>query len=130
MKELNKKENEENLIDGNTNLYDIKNYFGNIIKDENEKKILFGEDNNVDENNLLVMNKLQKVFKKIEGQYKDVKVIEREIDNNSFKFLFHIEQDNQGEMFKTILNIKSNMNEVSEVSMNIESFENIVTKFQ
>ena len=130
MKELNKKENEENLIDGNTNLYDIKNYFGNIIKDENEKKILFGEDNNVDENNLLVMNKLQKVFKKIEGQYKDVKVIEREIDNNSFKFLFHVEKQNQGELFKNILNIKSNMDEVSEVNINIESLENIFTKFQ
>ena len=130
MKELNKKENEENLIDGNTNLYDIKNYFGNIIKNKKKKKILFGEDNNVDENNLLVMNKLQKVFKKIEGQYKDVKVIEREIDNNSFKFLFHVEKQNQGELFKNILNIKSNMDEVSEVNINIESLENIFTKFQ
>jgi ABC-type multidrug transport system ATPase subunit len=125
--------NEKDIID-NINMNDIKEYFSKIIKNEKEMKILCGEESNdfniSEENNIFIMSKINEVFKKIEGKYKDVKVIEREIDNNSFKFLFHIEQDNQGEMFKTILNIKSNMNEVSEVSMNIESLENIVTKFQ
>ena len=76
------------------------------------------------------MNKIYEVFKIIEGKYKDVKVIERVIDNNSFKFLFHIEQKKQGEIFKNILNIKSNIKEVSEININIESLENILTKFQ
>jgi ABC-type multidrug transport system ATPase subunit len=125
--------NEKDIID-NINMKDIKEYFSKIIKNEKEMKILCGEESNEfnisEENNIFIMNKINEVFKKIEGKYKDVKVIEREIDNNSFKFLFHIEQDSQGEMFKTILNIKSNMNEVSEINMNIESLENIVTKFQ
>ena len=76
------------------------------------------------------MNKLGEMFKIIEGKYKEVNVIERGIDNNSFKFLFHVEQQNQGDMFKTILNIKSSMKEVSEININIESLENIFTKFQ
>ena len=124
---------EKDIID-NINMNDIKEYFSKIIKNEKEMKILCGEESNDsninEENNIFIMCKINEVFKKIEGKYKDVKVIEREIDNNSFKFLFHIEQDNQGEMFKTILNIKSNMNEVSEINMNIESLENIITKFQ
>ena len=97
-------------------------------------KILFGEDNNEynisNEDNILIMNKIKEVFNKIDGKYKDIKVIERQIDNNSFKFLVHVEQNSQGEMFKTILNIKSCMKEVSEININIESLENIVTKFQ
>jgi hypothetical protein len=88
---------------------DIKEYFGKIVKNEKEMKILCGEESNdfniSEENNIFIMSKINEVFKKIEGKYKDVKVIEREIDNNSFKFLFHIEQDNQGEMFKTILKL-------------------------
>ena len=137
LKELKEKNIEENNININNEfneLNEIKNYFSKIIKDEKEIKILFGGNNNEiiinQHDNMLIMNKLIEVFKKIEGEYKDVKVIEREIDNNSFKFLFHIEQNNQGQMFKTILNIKSTMNEVSEVNINIESLENIFTKFQ
>ena len=133
MKELNKAKN--NIItDDISDIDTIKSYFNKIIKDEKEIKMLFGEDNNefyISENdNLLVMNKLNEMFKIIEGKYKDVNVIERGIDNNSFKFLFHVEQQNQGDMFKTILNIKSNMEEVSEININIESLENIFTKFQ
>ena len=136
-KELNEIKDEENkndIINENNDLNEIKNYFGNIIKDEKEMKILFGEDNNEynisNEDDILVMNKIKEVFNKIDGKYKDIKVIERQIDNNSFKFLVHVEQNSQGEMFKTILNIKSCMKEVSEININIESLENIVTKFQ
>ena len=140
MKELNEKKDKinddyKNIISNeDINMDDIKNYFRNIIKEEKEMKILFGEDNNdfnINENdNLLIMNKINEMFKIIEGKYKDVKVIERGIDNNSFKFLFHVEEHNQGKMFKTILNMKSNMEEVSEININIESLENIFTKFQ
>ena len=140
MKELNEKKDKidddyKNIISNdNINMNDIKNYFRSIIKEEKEMKILFGEDNNdfnINENdNLLIMNKINEMFKIIEGKYKDVKVIERGIDNNSFKFLFHVEEHNQGKMFKTILNMKSNMEEVSEININIESLENIFTKFQ
>ena len=128
LKELKQNNNEENI-----DLNDIKNYFANIIKDENDMKILFGEnngENNInEENNIFIMNGIKDVFKKIEGKYKDAKIIERQIDNNSFKFLFHIEQNNQGDMFKIILNIKSSMPEVSEININIESLENILTYF-
>ena len=137
MKELNEikhEENENNIMNDKKDLNEIKQYFANIIKDEKEMKILFGEDNNEsiisNEDNILVMNKINEVFSKIEGKYKDIKVIERVIDNNSFKFLVHVEQNTQGELFKTILNIKSSMKEVSEININMESLENIVTKFQ
>ena len=138
--ELHEKANEQNdnninnIMDKNINLNEIKNYFSNIIKVENEMKILLGENNNEvsisEKDNILIMNKIYEVFKTIEGKYKDVQVIERVIDNNSFKFLFHIEQKKQGEIFKNILNIKSNIKEVSEININIESLENILTKFQ
>ena len=134
LKQNNKEDNNINNYEENIDLNDIKNYFSNIIKDENDMKILFGEnndENNINkENNIFIMNRIKDLFKKIEGKYKDVKIIERQIDNNSFKFLFHIEQSNQGDMFKTILNIKSNMPEISETNINIESLENILAKFQ
>ena len=134
LKQNNKEENNINNYEENIDLNDIKNYFSNIIKDENDMKILFGEnndENNINkENNIFIMNRIKELFKKLEGKYKDAKIIERQIDNNSFKFLFHIEQSNQGDMFKTILNIKSNMPEISETNINIESLENILTKFQ
>ena len=126
--------NNDNDNNENIDLNDIKNYFSNIIKNENDMNILFGENNNENniskEDNMLIMNRIKDVFKKIEGKYKDVIIIERQIDNNSFKFLFHIEQNKQGDIFKTILNIKSSMPEISEININIESLENIITKFQ
>ena len=98
MKELNEKKDKinddyKNIISNeDINMDDIKNYFRNIIKEEKEMKILFGEDNNdfnINENdNLLIMNKINEMFKIIEGKYKDVKVIERGIDNNSLNFYF------------------------------------------
>ena len=134
LKDKNKEQNNININNEFNELNEIKNYFSNIIKEEKELKILFGGNNDEivinQHDNMLIMTKLIEVFKKINGKYKDVKVIERENDNNSFKFLFHIEQNNQGQMFKTILNIKSTMKEVSEVNINIESLENIFTKFQ
>ena len=143
MKELREKikKDDNNINNDNDNnenenidLNDIKNYFSNIIKNENDMNILFGENNNENniskEDNMLIMNRIKDVFKKIEGKYKDVIIIERQIDNNSFKFLFHIEQNKQGDIFKTILNIKSSMPEISEININIESLENIFTKFQ
>ena len=134
LKDKNKEQNNININNEFNELNEIKNYFSNIIKEEKELKILFGGNNDEivinQHDNMLIMTKLIEVFKKINGKYKDVKVIERENDNNSFKFLFHIEQNNQGQMFKTILNIKSTMKEVSEVNINIESLENIFSKFQ
>ena len=138
MKQL-KEDKEKNISKEkieNINISDIKEYFGKIIKNEKEMKILFGQENhNFDndineEDNIIIMEKIKEVFKKIEGKYKDVEVIERGIDNNSFKFLFHIDQNYQGEIFKTILTIKTSMYEISEINMNIESLENIFTKFQ
>ena len=138
---LLKEENNENEID----LNDVKNKLEKIIKNEDEINILIGNDignNNIinnpneernklsREDNSLVLGNVCNVFEQLKGKYKDIKVIERDIDNNSFKFLIHVEQDNQGKLFKTVLNIKNKMKEVSEININIESLENIFTKFQ
>ena len=130
------------------NIQDIKDKFNKIINNQEDMNILIGnyEQNNSsniinnpnDENNnkiklednCLVLIKVYKVFEEIKNKYKDIKIIERDIDNNTFKFLVHVEQNNQGELFKTVLNIKNNMKEVSEININIESLENIFTKFQ
>ena len=99
--------------------------YNNIINDPNEER------NNKlnNEDNCLILMRVDSVFEKLKGKYKDIQVIERNIDNNSFKFLVHVEQNNQGQLFKTVLNIKNNMKEISEININIESLENIFTKF-
>ena len=128
----------------NNDLKNIKNNLRKIIKNEEEINILIGnfaENNIINEpnresdkinhdDNCLVLTKVNRVFEKLEGKFKDIKVIERDIDNNSFKFLIHVEPNNQGTLFKTILNIKNQMKEVSEININIESLENIFTKFE
>ena len=136
---------EEYNEDINMDLNEVKNKLKQIISNEEEIKILFGnfvDNNNIinetneengklnSEDNCLVLNKVNKVFEELKDKFKDIKVIERDIDNNSFKFLVHVEQNNQGKLFKTILNIKNKMKEVSEININIESLENILTKFQ
>ena len=136
-----KEEIHENI---NTNLKDIKAELRKIIKTEEEMNIILGdypenniindpngEDNklNYDDNCLVLIN-VNKVLVELNGKFKEIKVIERDIDNNSFKFLLQVEQNNQGKLFKTILNIKNNMKEVSEININIESLENIFTNFQ
>ena len=138
----------EEFNETNMNIQDIKDKFNKIINNQEDMNILIGnyEQNNSsniinnpnDENNnkiklednCLVLMKVYKVFEEIKNKYKDIKIIERDIDNNTFKFLVHVEQNNQGELFKTVLNIKNNMKEVSEININIESLENIFTKFQ
>jgi hypothetical protein len=126
-------------------LNEIKNKFNKIIKSDDEMNILIGDstdNNNIindpneernnklnNEDNCLILMRVDSVFEKLKGKYKDIQVIERNIDNNSFKFLVHVEQNNQGQLFKTVLNIKNNMKEISEININIESLENIFTKF-
>ena len=122
-KEIINSEEDMNILIGN---YEQNNNNGNVINNphgENNEKIK-------PEDNYLVLMKVFKVFEEIKDKYKDIKIIERDIDNNSFKFLVHVEQNNQGELFKTVLNIKNNMKEVSEININIESLENIFTKFE
>ena len=121
LKKIFKKEEDINILIGNNDINDNRN---NIINNPNELNKINHNDN------CLVLNKVNDVFEKLEGKYKDIKIIERDVDNNSFKFLIHVEQNNQGKLFKTILNIKNNMEEVSEININIESLENIFTKFQ
>jgi len=138
---LIKEENDENI---KLDLNEIKNKFNKIIKSDDEMNILIGDstDNNIindpneernnklnNEDNCLILMRVDSVFEKLKGKYKDIQVIERNIDNNSFKFLVHVEQNNQGQLFKTVLNIKNNMKEISEININIESLENIFTKF-
>ena len=143
IKELKEEYNETNL-----DIQNIKEEFNKIFNNEEDMNILIGnyEENNNNniinnpndennnkiklEDNCLVLMKVYKVFEEIKNKYKDIKIIERDIDNNTFKFLVHVEQNNQGELFKTVLNIKNNMKEVSEININIESLENIFTKFQ
>ena len=143
IKKLKEEFNETNL-----NIENIKDKFNKIINNPEDMNILIGNyeqknnsniiNNPNDENsnkikvedNCLVLMKVYRVFEEIKNKYKDIKIIERDIDNNTFKFLVHVEQNNQGELFKTVLNIKNNMKEVSEININIESLENIFTKFQ
>jgi hypothetical protein len=118
------------------------NKYANFIVDlylkleNNEEKILLIKTLKINlnnklnnEDNCLILMRVDSVFEKLKGKYKDIQVIERNIDNNSFKFLVHVEQNNQGQLFKTVLNIKNNMKEISEININIESLENIFTKF-
>ena len=139
---LIKEENDENI---KLDLNEIKNKFNKIIKSDDEMNILIGDstdNNNIindpneernnklnNEDNCLILMRVDSVFEKLKGKYKDIQVIERNIDNNSFKFLVHVEQNNQGQLFQTVLNIKNNMKEISEININIESLENIFTKF-
>ena len=134
------KEEKDEIIKSDLNV--IKDKLKLVIKNEEEMNILVGnfeEENNINneeneifnkEDNCLLLMKVNKVFEELKGKFKDIKVIERDIDNNSFKFLVHVEQKNQGKLFKTVLNIKNNMKEISEININIESLENIFTKFQ
>ena len=96
-----------------------------IINNPNEHS--YNKLNN--EDNCLVLNFVNKIFEELRGKYKEIKVIDRNIDNNSFKFLVNIEENNQGSLFKTVLSIKNHIKEVSEININIESLENIFTKF-
>ena len=122
----------------------LKYKFKKIIKSDDEINILFGNfnENKIinnpnehsynklnNEDNCLVLNFVNKIFEELRGKYKEIKVIDRNIDNNSFKFLVNIEENNQGSLFKTVLSIKNHIKEVSEININIESLENIFTKF-
>ena len=46
----------------------------------------------------------------------------------SFELIIQILPDKQGELFSQILNMKNNHNDISEISINMESLENILTR--
>ena len=54
----------------------------------------------------------------------------KEIKNNlSFVFFIKIKENKKKELFNEILNIKDNNDKISEISINLESLENIFTSF-
>ena len=49
--------------------------------------------------------------------------------DGSYNFFIHMNEDKKGEFFGIILNMKKSNNFISEVSINMESLENILTKY-
>ena len=103
----------------------VDNQFYNLIIVDNKNREIF--DHN--ENNInFYANKLITVLNEIKDYCENIKLKHVNKDN-SFEIIVNIIQANQGELFSKILNMKNINNEVSEISINTESLEDILTKF-
>jgi len=110
--------------DFNNDIEKIKTKFINFVKGENiinkaidEKPILI---NSINEINIILDN-INEYILSIE-----LKDIGRD---GSYNFFIHMNEDKKGEFFGIILNMKKSNNFISEVSINMESLENILTKY-
>ena len=110
--------------DFNNDIEKIKTKFINFVKGENiinkaidEKPILI---NSINEINIILDN-INEYILSIE-----LKDISRD---GSYNFFIHMNEDKKGEFFGIILNMKKSNNFISEVSINMESLENILTKY-
>jgi ABC-type multidrug transport system ATPase subunit len=110
--------------DFNNDIEKIKTKFINFVKGENiinkaidEKPILI---NSINEINIILDN-INEYILSIE-----LKDIGRD---GSYNFFIHMNEEKKGEFFGIILNMKKSNNFISEVSINMESLENILTKY-
>ena len=111
------------INDSNNSIVDNQIY--NLIQIDDEIREIFNEN----ENNVNVyVNKLINVLNEIKDYCDNIKLKHVNKDN-SFELIVNIIQENQGELFSKILNMKNTNHEVSEISINTESLEDILTKF-
>ena len=113
------------FIGDSKNNENVDNQIYNLIQVDDEIREIFNEN----ENNVNVyVNKLINVLNEIKDYCENIKLKHVNKDN-SFELIVNIIQKNQGELFSIILNMKNTNKEVSEISINTESLEDILTKF-
>ena len=113
------------FIGDSKNNENVDNQIYNLIQNGDEIREIFNEN----ENNVNVyVNKLINVLNEIKDYCDNIKLKHVNKDN-SFELIVNIIQKNQGELFSIILNMKNKNKEVSEISINTESLEDILTSF-
>lgn len=114
----------------------IQNEDDNTNQQENDINILFTMINGrniyekaIEENSHIVKytKQLIEVINRIKDKCSKMEI--KEIStNNSFELLIHVIPEKQGELFGIILNMKNENENLSEISINMESLENILTQ--
>ena len=76
----------------------------------------------------MYLGKLNKIIDEIKNNTTKIEL--KDIGKDySFKLEINIKKEKQGEIFTQILTMKNNNHDVSEVSINTDSLENILTRF-
>jgi ABC-type multidrug transport system ATPase subunit len=108
----------------NEDVENVKSKFIDFVKGKNivtqyliEKPILINS-----------INEINGIFDKLKEYILSIEIKDIGKDG-SFNFFIHINENLKGEFFGIILNMKNSNYYISEVSINMESLENILTKY-
>ena len=114
----------QNIDFNNDDVENIKIKFINFVKGENIiNKAIY------DKPNLIYsINQINIIFDNIKEYILSIELKDIGKDG-SYNFFIHMNEDKKGEFFGIILNMKKSNSFISEVSINMESLENILTKY-
>ena len=124
----------ETIKNGNIqhkNLCDLRIEGGEFIMNLLSKSFNFNIEQNNNKNNIFNLNfyvdELYNVLSLINE--KCYKISVREIGKDySFELNIHVKKEQQGRLFNQILNMKTTNDLISEININMESLENILTR--
>ena len=110
------------LLDDNENIdLDVDN-LNRIVKNFDLQKEFIEKNNNIRP----YIKELNKIINKIKDKCSEIEIIKINKDF-SFEFNIHVIKEKQKELFTHVLNMKNDNQKLSEISISMESLENILT---